>query len=224
MSVSSWLTASDVNWMEERIQELEREVERLKTSLKALDLISQAVYQSSLTATADLKKLIERVDGFQELFESAIILEYLDEVFQPQLHPENALQRAKQRGWMEYGSNLLFEQVKVVLAKSEDEYQQSIESLGGSFARLNDHVNTGPYFNGEQFSLIDASYAPLFMRFQILAEQRNDLLDILPSKLQAWSQALLQRPSVKESVVDSFESEYIAFFKSKGSLILNQES
>ncbi len=164
-----------------------------------------------------------KVDG-EVLFESAIILEYLDEVFQPQLHPENALQRAKQRGWMEYGSNLLFEQVKVVLAKSEDEYQQSIESLGGSFARLNDHVNTGPYFNGEQFSLIDASYAPLFMRFQILAEQRNDLLDILPSKLQAWSQALLQRPSVKESVVDSFESEYIAFFKSKGSLILNQES
>jgi len=164
-----------------------------------------------------------KVDG-EVLFESAIILEYLDEVFQPQLHPENALQRAKQRGWMEYGSNLLFEQVKVVLAKSEDEYQQSIESLGGSFARLNDQVNAGPYFNGEQFSLIDASYAPLFMRFQILAEQRNDLLDILPGKLRTWSQALLQRPSVKESVVDSFESEYIAFFKSKGSLILNQES
>ncbi len=164
-----------------------------------------------------------KVDG-EVLFESAIIAEYLDEVFAPQLHPENPLSRAKHRGWIEYGSGLLFDQVKVVLAKNEDEYQQAVESLSGALARLASQVSDGPYYSGTKFSLLDASYAPLFMRFKILTQYRDDLLDIMPKKLQAWSQALLERPSVKESVVDEFEAEFVAFFRSKGSYILGQES
>jgi len=164
-----------------------------------------------------------KVSG-EVLFESAIINEYLDETFAPQLHPENPLERAKHRGWIEYGSNLLFEQAKVVMAKNEDEYQQSIEALGGAFARIAEQMGDGPYFQGKDFSLLDAAYAPLFMRFNILVKYRDDLSDVMPAKLQQWSQALMDRPSVKESVLDNFESEFIAFFKSKGSFILAEES
>lgn len=160
-----------------------------------------------------------KVEG-EVLFESAIIGDYLDEVFAPQLHPENPLTRAKHRGWIEFGSSLLFDQVKIVLAKNEDEYQQAIEAFSGSLARLNDQVGDGPYFSGEKFTLLDASYAPFFMRFQLLCKYRDDLIDTMPQKLQNWSRALLDRETVKDSVMDNFESEYIAFFKPKGSMIL----
>ena len=46
------------------------------------------------------------VDG-QPVFESAVICEYLDETVAPRLHPQDALARARHRGWMEFGSAVL---------------------------------------------------------------------------------------------------------------------
>ncbi|MET0083612.1 MAG: glutathione S-transferase family protein [Sedimenticola sp.] len=164
-----------------------------------------------------------KVDG-EVLFESAIINEYLDEIHPPALHPDDPLTRAKHRGWIEFGSNLLFEQVKLILAKDEDEFQQQRESLGGSFARLAQEVSDGPFFSGGDFSLVDAAYAPLFMRFELLRQKRPDLEEILPTRLQNWSRNLLAHPSVKSSVTDDFEAQYIAFFQAKGSYLLSTES
>ncbi|OOZ35889.1 glutathione S-transferase family protein [Solemya velesiana gill symbiont] len=163
-----------------------------------------------------------KVDG-EVLFESAIINEYLDEIQPPQLHPSDPLARARHRGWIEYGSNLLFEQAKLILAKSEDEYQQQKESQGGSFARLVDEVSDGPYFSGSDFTLVDAAYAPLFMRFELLKQKREDLAELLPTRLQNWSRNLLERPSVKTSVTDDFEQQYIDFFKAKESYLFSTE-
>lgn len=154
------------------------------------------------------------------LFESAIINEYLDEMYPPMLHPHDPLERAKHRGWIEFGSNLLFEQFKAVMATDEDAFQQQCEVLGGHFARVAQVVSDGPYFMGDSFSLLDAAYAPFFMRFEILKKHREDLEDLLPTKLGVWGKALLQRESVRQSVVDDFEERFIRFGKSRGSFIL----
>ncbi|WP_321528195.1 glutathione S-transferase family protein [Sedimenticola selenatireducens] len=158
--------------------------------------------------------------GDEVLFESAIINEYLDEVYPPALHPENPLERAKHRGWIEFGSNLLFDQFKAMMAKDEDSFQQQCEVLGGSFARLDPVISDGPYFMGERFSLLDTAYAPFFMRFEILKKYHEALEDLMPTRLNRWGQALLDRDSVKTSVVDDFEQRFVAFGKSKGSFIL----
>lgn len=155
------------------------------------------------------------------LFESAIINEYLDEVYPPMLHPETPLERAKHRGWIEFGSNLLFDQFKTMMATDEATFQQQCEVLGGSFARLAQEVSDGPYFMGERFSLLDAAYAPFFMRFEILKKHHEELVDLLPTKLALWDKALLKRASVKDSVVDDFEARFVNFGKSKGSFILS---
>ncbi len=160
--------------------------------------------------------------GHEVLFESAIINEYLDEVYPPVLHPGDPLQRAKHRGWIEFGSNLLFDQHKAMMAKDEDDFQQQCEVLGGSFARLEPVLSDGPYFMGEHFSLLDTAYAPFFMRFEILKKYHETLADLMPTRLNRWGQALLARESVKASVVDDFEQRFVAFGKSKGAFILAQ--
>lgn len=162
-----------------------------------------------------------KVDG-EVLFESAIINEYLDEVYPPTLHPRDPLLRARHRGWIEFGSNLLVDQFKAMLAQDEDGYQQQREALGGGFARLAQEIGQGPYFMGERFSLVDAAYAPFFMRFEILKGYREDLEDLLPTGLAHWSESLLQRPSVQQSVVDDFTRLFVNFGKSKGSFILGE--
>lgn len=160
-----------------------------------------------------------RIDQ-EVLFESAVINEYLDEVYPPRLHPDNPLVRAKHRGWIEFGSNLLFEQFKLMTAKYEDDVQQQCEALGGLFARLESEVSDGPYFMGERFSLLDTAYAPFFMRFEILKKHHETLEDLMPTRLSQWGQALLERDSVKASVVDDFEQRFVNFGKSKDSFIL----
>lgn len=161
-----------------------------------------------------------RIDG-TVLFESAIINEYLDEVYPPTLHPDDPLERARHRGWIEFGSSLLFDQVKMLRAGNEEDYLKKRELLADGLARLGREVPAeGPYFRGEYFSLLDAAYAPFFMRFQLLRSRRQELTEIIPDRLETWATALLARGSVKDSVVDDFGERYTAFFRAKGSWML----
>ena len=41
------------------------------------------------------------------IFEFAVILEYLEETTPSPLHPADPLERARHRGWIEFGSQLL---------------------------------------------------------------------------------------------------------------------
>ena len=60
----------------------------------------------------------------------------------------------------------------------------------------------------EAFALIDAAFAPLFMRLNLLEQwSPMGLLDDLP-KCREWSQQLLARSSVKASVVDELPQLY----------------
>ncbi|AKH19674.1 glutathione S-transferase family protein [Sedimenticola thiotaurini] len=160
-----------------------------------------------------------RIDQ-EVLFESAVINEYLDEVYSPRLHPDDPLVRAKHRGWIEFGSNLIFEQYKLMVATDDDGVQQQCEALGGLFARLANEVSDGPYFMGDQFTLLDTAYAPFFTRYEILKKYHEELEELIPSRLAHWGRSLLARDSVKASVADDFEQKFVDFGKSKGSFIL----
>ena len=45
--------------------------------------------------------------GETAMFESAVILEYLEDTQAPALHPADALARAEHRAWIEFGSAIL---------------------------------------------------------------------------------------------------------------------
>ena len=142
--------------------------------------------------------------GDTVLFESAVINEYLDEANPPSLHPSDPLTRAGNRACIEFGSNLNLDISSLIFAKDEDSFKKKCEKVEGELARVESKFSDGPYYNGESFSLVDAAYAPPLMRLQLLKQYyRLDLLAKLP-KLNAWSEALTQRESVKNSVVPEF--------------------
>lgn len=145
--------------------------------------------------------------GDEVLFESAVIMEYLDEVNPPSLHPSDPLRKAHNRAWIEYASSLFFCQFNMVMAQEQEACDNAEQELRDKLAVVEKQV-VGPYFNGEDFSLADAAYAPLFMRLAFLEEWHPmGLLDKLP-KMQQWSDKLLARRSVKNSVVDELEQLY----------------
>ncbi len=58
-------------------------------------------------AVSPLGKTPVLLAGDDAIFESAVICEYLDDTLLPRLHPGDALQRARHRAWMEFGSSVL---------------------------------------------------------------------------------------------------------------------
>jgi glutathione S-transferase len=149
--------------------------------------------------------------GDEVLFESAVIVEYLDETFEPKLHPADALSRARHRAWMEFGSSILANIWMIETTKDGAAFDQAVAGVAEKFGRVEDQLGEGPFFAGAGFSLVDAVFAPVFRYFDVF-EQRVDLgvFEGKP-KLVAWRKALAGRPSVREAVVPDYAERLLAF-------------
>ncbi|MCU0766478.1 MAG: glutathione S-transferase family protein [Gammaproteobacteria bacterium] len=155
--------------------------------------------------------------GDQTLFESAIICEYLDEVYPPRLHPGDALERARHRAWAEFGASLLIDQYELVTARTEGRYRDKVDALRVKLERLEGVIDgEGPFFSGSVFRLVDATFAPFFMRHAVVAWLRPELGELLPARTRAWSHGLLSRPAVEGSVVADLRPRYLEYFEAKG--------
>lgn len=158
--------------------------------------------------------------GKQPVFESAVILEYLDEMYPPQLHPDDALVKAVHRSWIEFCSELIMTQFKMLTAKEKEGFEENRDALQKELERLESVLaEEGPFFAGEAFSLVDTVYAPLFMRLNIVEAIRPLGLNT-SERIQAWSEALLARESVQNSVVDDFETVFMEFLKKQEGYVL----
>jgi glutathione S-transferase len=134
------------------------------------------------------------------IFESAVILEYLEETQPNPLHPRDPLQRAEHRGWIEFGSAVLNDIAGLYGAKDKATFDAKAAALADKFARLEARVVAGPWFGGEEFSLVDAVFGPVFRYFDVF-DAIGDF-DVLARKprIAAWRQALAARPSVAGAV------------------------
>ena len=156
-----------------------------------------------------------RVDG-KVLYESAVIVEYLDEISPPSLHPSDPLLKAENRAWIEFGSNLNVEQYGMLIALDQTAYEEKYQAVRKDLQRLEQQLGEGPYFNGAQFALVDAAYAPPLMRFNVIERYYDfKLLNDCP-KLRNWQQTLLNRESVKQSVVPEFETLFTDAIRDAG--------
>ena len=151
-----------------------------------------------------------RVQG-EVIFESAVILEYLEETRQPALHPADPLQRAKHRGWIEFASGVLADVWGFETAMDDATLQQKHAALRAKFERLEQVLGSGPYFAGERFLLVDAVFGPVFRYWDVFDEIADfGTFDALP-KVQAWRQALRTRASVRDAVTADYPERLRAF-------------
>lgn len=138
------------------------------------------------------------IDG-TALFESAAICEYFDETALPRLHPDDVLLRAQHRAWIEFGSAMLNTIGAFYNAKDAPELEAKAGQLRQQLRQLEQRLNGGPYFNGAQFSLVDAVFGPVFRYFDVFdAVHDFGFFTGLP-KLRAWRSALASRPSVESA-------------------------
>lgn len=157
------------------------------------------------------------VDG-EPIFESAVICEYLDEVYAPHLHPPGALERARHRAWMEFGSSVLNTIAGFYNAADARSLDAKRDELQSRFAQVEAELDGhGPYFAGASFSMVDAVFAPVFRYFEVFgALGVGGFFDGLP-KVRAWREALAQRESVGAAASEDYAQLLTQFLLGRGS-------
>jgi glutathione S-transferase len=156
------------------------------------------------------------VDG-RPIFESAVILEYLEETQPRPLHPSDPLARARHRSWIEVASAILNDIARFYAAPDVETFDAARSRLAAQFRRVEDELGTRPWFDGEPFSLVDAAFGPVFRYFDVF-ERIGDfgVLDGL-GKVSRWRAALATRPSVREAVAFDYPERLDAFLRARGS-------
>ena len=138
--------------------------------------------------------------GDTAIFESAVILEYLEETQAKPLHPADPLARAEHRGWIEFGSAVLNDIAGLYSAPDEAAFRAKVAQLESRFARLEARVVAAPWFDGEHFSMVDAVFAPVFRYFDLFDEVGEFGILRGRPKLARWRNSLAARPSVRTAV------------------------
>lgn len=154
-----------------------------------------------------------------EIYESAIINEYLEEVFpDPVLLPRSAARRAYARIWIDYcNSRFTTDSYTLLKNRDQDKMERLVTVVHDHFRIIENRAlaklsGDGPYWFGRAPSLVDMAYYPHFERFPAWEYYRGLTIPADCPRLLNWVQAMGNRDSVR-AIINSPEY-YIERYKS----------
>lgn len=184
--------------------------------LEFINLVAKPDWFRAISPLGKVPVLL--VDG-EPLFESAAIVEYLDEVTPGSLHPIDAFERARHRAWIEYASDTLDTIAAFYRAPDAASLEAQAATLARRFGTLDRELGEGPYFSGQNFFLIDAVFGPVFRYFDVIEIFADFSLFSNSPRVRRWREALRERPSVRDAVVDDYAHRLTVYLRSQESAL-----
>ena len=143
------------------------------------------------------------------LFESTVILEYLDETHEPRLHCEDPLKKARDRAWFSVADAATAGAFRMMIAKDREELAEHCKAVQGHLAKLEAEVE-GPLWRGESFTAMDAVTFPALQRLTWLEELYPDLAIFADTpRVHGWVQSLQERPAILRSSVPDLKERFL---------------
>ena len=164
------------------------------------------------------------VVGDKAIFESAVILEYLEETQPGPLHPNDPLARAEHRSWIEFNAAVLGDIWGLEVAADAATFAAKAKQLEGRLALLEKRLIGTPWFDGKKFSLVDAVFGPAFRYFDVIDAIGDFGIFANKPKLVQWRKNLAARPSIRNAVSADYPSLLRAFLKKKASYLSQLEA
>jgi len=186
--------------------------------LKYIDLKNKPDWFLAISPRGKVPVLV--ADG-TPIFESAVINEFIDETHPPRLLPDDPLERARQRAWIEVANDLFAAQYKVGAAATKEELDAALTLVDGVLSRFEDAVK-GPLFAGERFGIVDAAVAPALHRFVLLEAHSGRHFLAKHPKVDAWARRLATRPSVQKGVLPEFEAMFTRLLRERGGYLARE--
>ncbi len=152
------------------------------------------------------------------IFESSVICEYLEDIHEPRLHPQDPLTRARHRAWMEFASTILAAISALYSAPTDAVLWEKARALRRLLERVDSDLAEDPYFAGAAFSIVDAAFAPAFRYFDVIDVAGFAFFEGLP-KLAQWRRELAARASVQRAVAPDYPDRLRDFLLSRGTAL-----
>jgi len=144
------------------------------------------------------------------IFESLVITEFINEISEKSLHPTNIIKAANNRSWIIYSSDMLGDMFNIITG-NEEKFNASKTELMQKFAKVSMAKTQGKFFNGDEFNMIDAAFAPIFMRLAWINEFTDNAVSLLElPEIKAWSDEILALDVVKNSVDEGLDDVYLS--------------
>jgi len=165
------------------------------------DFDSKSVNQEILEANP-YGTLPTLVDRDLALYESKVIMEYLDERFpHPPLLPVYPVARAQSRLWIYRIENDWCKLVDTIIANPETKKSQAArKEFNESIVSISDIFTEMPFFMSEEFTLVDCCLAPILWRLPKLDISLPSTRQTKP--LMEYIDRLFERESFQESLTD----------------------
>jgi len=139
------------------------------------------------------------VDRDLRLYESRIIMEYLDERFpHPPLLPVDPVSRATSRLYLYRVDRDWHSLMDTILRGRKDPAAKARKELRESLTATAPIFDAKPYFMSEDFTLVDCSIAPLLWRLPVLGVE----LPPQAKAVKAYAQRLFERDSFQASLTE----------------------
>jgi glutathione S-transferase len=141
--------------------------------------------------------------GDAVLWESAVINEYLEEVFpEPALLPRDPLRRAQARVWIDFANSRMVPHVYKMMLRQDAEGQQAhAERLTEAVMQMEFEglrkLSDGPFWFGDQPNLVDYTFFPHVQRFAVLKHYRGFEIPDDCGRLRTWIDAMHALPAVQ---------------------------
>jgi glutathione S-transferase len=153
------------------------------------------------------------------LFESSVIAQYIDATTGGGLLAPEPLAKFQQLAWLEFASQLIAGIGRFYNSDSQAAIDAARDNLESSLQRLEQELQDGPWFANDQFTLVDAAFAPALRYFDTLeALTGYDFFSKTP-KVTRWRNALSERPSVANAVSNDYPERLLEFFANRDSVV-----
>jgi glutathione S-transferase len=150
------------------------------------------------------------------IFESAVILEYLEETQPNQLLPTDPIERARHRSWIEFSSSILNDIAGLYNAADAEIFDKKVTVLSDKFARLDSEV-AGEFFAAGGFGLVDIAFGPVFRYFDVFDKIADFRIMARKDNVQRWRAAIATRPSIVAAVSEQYPNDLEDFLVCRGS-------
>ncbi|EKM53396.1 uncharacterized protein PHACADRAFT_259750 [Phanerochaete carnosa HHB-10118-sp] len=139
------------------------------------------------------------------LYESLVLCEFLEDAYptyKPNLLPSDPFERNYARIWLDYISKSIVPAFfRLIQAQTSEKRQEALAEWNKALTQFAEKIK-GPYFLGEEFSLVDVAIVPWIVRDYIVAENRGFKRDDVGSKWIEYAARLEKRDSVSKTSSD----------------------
>jgi glutathione S-transferase len=155
--------------------------------------------------------------GDTAIFESAVILEYLEETRPKPLHPADPLRRAEHRGWIELAQQCSTISPAFIRRRMKPPSRPRPRSLKRALHGSKRGLWLRRGSTARNFRSSMPVFGPVFRYFDVFDEIGNfGILENKP-KLARWRASLVARPSVKSAVSTEYPALLRVFLKRRNS-------